>query len=239
MTQDNKDIPKTSEEKTSGADDKGDSTKPAKNEEKISADEVETGVDPKAISQDQGDSAVEEEADNGSGELADDESSSPKKEETDVEVESDRYLRLAAEFDNYKKRTAREFGQIIRTANLRLLREIVDIVDNFERALKDDAGNNEGYRKGVELIYNQLFNLLKKENVKPIDSVGKPFDPNHHEAMMQAQSDEYDEGVVCQEIQKGYIIDDMVLRHARVVVSNGKIKKDEKTDNSVIDEEKE
>jgi molecular chaperone GrpE len=217
MTQDDKDIPKTSEEKTSGADEKGDSTKPAKNEEKTSADEVEIGIEPEEISQDQGDSEVSDE----------------------VEDESDRYLRLAAEFDNYKKRTAREFGQIIRTANLRLLREVVDIVDNFERALKDDAGNNEGYRKGVELIYNQLFNLLKKENVKPIESVGKPFDPNHHEAMMQAQSDEYDEGVVCQEIQKGYIIDDVVLRHARVVVSNGKTKKDEKTDNSVIDEEKE
>jgi len=140
------------------------------------------------------------------------------------ESESERYIRLAAEFDNYKKRTAREFADVIRRANTRLLRDLVEIVDNFERALEQPISENNGeaYRQGVELIYNQLSELLRKEQVQPIEAVGKPFDPNYHEAMMQAESDEYDEGIVCQEVQKGYKIDDKVLRHARVVVSKGR-----------------
>jgi molecular chaperone GrpE len=137
--------------------------------------------------------------------------------------ESDRYLRLAAEFDNYRKRTAREFGEIVRTANMRLLRSLVEIIDNFERAMNHENGEDDGdaYRKGVELIYNQLTELLQKEQVTVIESIGKPFDPALHEAMMQVDSNEYGEGIVCQEIQKGYKIDDKVLRHARVVVSRG------------------
>lgn len=146
--------------------------------------------------------------------------------EKEAEIESDRFLRLAAEFDNYKKRTAREFEDIIKRANVRLLRELVDIVDNFERALSVEAEDqtHQAYRQGVELIYNQLSGILTKEGVTPIEAVGKPFDPHYHEAVMQAESDEYDEGVVAQEIQKGYRIGDKVLRHSRVVVSRGKSK---------------
>jgi molecular chaperone GrpE len=144
--------------------------------------------------------------------------------EKEAEVESERFLRLAAEFDNYKKRTAREFEDIIKRANVRLLRELVDIVDNFERALSVEAEDqtHQAYRQGVELIYNQLSGLLNKEGVTPIEAVGKPFDPHYHEAVMQTESEEYDEGVVAQEIQKGYRIGDKVLRHSRVVVSRGK-----------------
>ncbi len=159
-------------------------------------------------------------------EAPDDESApGPVEEKTDeaVETESERFIRLAAEFDNYKKRTAREFESIIRRANERLLRELVEIVDNFERALNVEAADDESqaYRKGVELIYNQLSSLLSKEGISAIESVGKPFDPAYHEAVMQVASDEYDEGVVAQEIQKGYKIDGKVLRHARVIVSRG------------------
>jgi molecular chaperone GrpE len=158
-----------------------------------------------------------------------DESASAEDEESDSEVESERFLRLAAEFDNYKKRTNREFGEVVKTANIRLLRELVEIIDNFERALSHNGAENDGdaYRKGVELIYNQLADLLEKERVTAIDSVGQPFDPVYHEAMMQAESDDYDEGIVCQEIQKGYRIEDKVLRHSRVAVSKGSSKNDE------------
>jgi len=143
--------------------------------------------------------------------------------EDETAAESDRFLRLAAEFDNYKKRTAREFEDIIKRANVRLLRELVDIVDNFERAMSADAEDHshKAYRQGVELIYNQLSALLTKEGITPIDAVGKPFDPHYHEAVMQSASDEYDEGTVMQEIQKGYCIGDKVLRHSRVIVSSG------------------
>lgn len=142
----------------------------------------------------------------------------------EVQEESERFLRLAAEFDNYKKRTAREFGDIIRRANERILRELVDILDSFERALavESDDHNSTAYRQGVELIYNQLTGLLSKEGVTSIDSVGTPFDPIYHEAVMQVESDEYGEGIVAQEVQKGYKINDKVLRHARVVVSKGR-----------------
>lgn len=140
------------------------------------------------------------------------------------ESESERYLRLAAEFDNYRKRTAREFGEIIKSANARLLKDLIEIKDNFERALEGQASpaDIQAYRKGVELIYGQLTALLEKENVKPIEAVGKAFNPNLHEAMLQQESDEYDEGIVCQEIQKGYQLDGRVLRHARVIVSSGR-----------------
>ena len=95
-----------------------------------------------------------------------------EEEETEVkaepiETESERYLRLAADFDNYKKRTAREFGNLIKTANSRLLGSFIEILDNFERALDDEVTNGglDGYRKGVELIYNQFSDLLKKVQV--------------------------------------------------------------------------
>jgi len=153
-------------------------------------------------------------------------------EEAIAEKESDRerFLRVAAEFDNYKKRRAREFTEIVKRANFDLLRKLVEIVDNFELALNtgSDEKSFESYKKGVELIYAQFNELLTRENVAAIEAVGKPFDPNLHEAMMQEASDDYDEGIIVRELQKGYIVDDRVLRHARVVVSSGKAQSEER-----------
>ena len=139
------------------------------------------------------------------------------------ETESDRYLRLAADFDNYRKRTSREFDEVIRTANARLLKSLVAVVDDFERALFGETARGEGdaYRKGVELIYGKLKELLNRERVEVMDVLGQPFNPAYHEAMMQQPSDEYAEGIICGIVQKGYLLDDKVLRHARVVVSSG------------------
>ena len=155
-----------------------------------------------------------------------------EKEEEPVETESERYLRLAAEFDNYKKRTSREFGDIIRMANHRLLKSVIEILDNFERALDGTASSADGdaFREGIELTYNQFIELLNKENVSTIESIGQSFDPHYHEAMMQQESDDHDEGIICAELQKGYKIGNRVLRHSRVVVSSG-IKKDKKEKN--------
>lgn len=156
------------------------------------------------------------------------ETAEPEPEES-AETESDRFLRLAADFDNYKKRTAREFDEVVRSANARLLKELVGIVDNFERALEDKApvGDADAYRRGVELIHNQLCELLARERVTPIETVGKRFDPHCHEAMLQMDSEQYDEGIICGELQKGYKIDDRVIRHARVIVSSGAKKKED------------
>ncbi|MCP4567681.1 MAG: nucleotide exchange factor GrpE [FCB group bacterium] len=154
---------------------------------------------------------------------------SETKAEEPPESESERYMRLAAEFDNYKKRTAREFGDMIKSSNFRLLKAMIDILDNFERALDGDTESIDlkAYRQGVELIYNQFTDLLKRENVTTIEALGQSFNPNFHEAMLQQQSDEYDEGMVCGELQKGYKIGDKVLRHARVIVSSGAKKTDD------------
>ncbi|MFQ6008069.1 MAG: nucleotide exchange factor GrpE [Candidatus Zixiibacteriota bacterium] len=147
----------------------------------------------------------------------------------------DKLLRTAAEFENYKKRMARQFEDIVRTANDKILVDLLEVVDNFERALKhsDNRANNtdvESLRKGMELTFNQMTDLLNKYNVVPIESVGKPFDPNLHEALMQVESDEYPEGIVAVEMSKGYKQGDRVLRHSKVAVSKGKPEEEQQDD---------
>lgn len=143
----------------------------------------------------------------------------------------DRVLRTMAEFDNYRKRTAIQFEQMMQSANEKLLLEMLEIVDNFERALQhsDDNGNAEALRKGTELIYSQMQAILRKYRVEPLEALGKPFDPNLHDAMMQTPSEEYAEGVVAMEIGKGYRIGDRILRHAKVAVSTGAPNSEEQT----------
>ncbi|MEW6412966.1 MAG: nucleotide exchange factor GrpE [Candidatus Zixiibacteriota bacterium] len=136
----------------------------------------------------------------------------------------DKLLRNAAEFENYKKRVARQYEDMVRSANDAVMLEFLDIVDNFERALSH-ANNNadsESLRKGTDLILNQMINLLKKYNITPIEAVGKPFDPNFHDAMMQIESEDHDEGVVAMEMSRGYRQGDRILRHSKVGVSSGR-----------------
>ena len=136
----------------------------------------------------------------------------------------DRFLRTAAEFENYKKRMSRQHEEIVRTANDRILLELLEIVDNFERALQhnsNDSGEPSSLRTGTEMIYNQMQNLLKRHDVTPIEAVGKPFDANLHEAMMEVASNEYDAGIVAMEITRGYMHHERVLRHSKVGVSKG------------------
>jgi molecular chaperone GrpE len=147
----------------------------------------------------------------------------------------DRFLRTAAEFENYKKRTARQFEEIIRGANDKILVELLGVVDNFERALRHSKENAEttdieALRRGMELIFNQVAELLSKYDITPIETVGRPFDPNLHEALLSIGSDEYPAGVVAVEMSKGYRQGDRVLRHSKVGVSKGKNEKEEKGD---------
>jgi molecular chaperone GrpE len=151
-----------------------------------------------------------------------------KSEEQSKELE-DRLLRLAAEFDNYKKRMAKEFGYLIKNANENLMLQLLDTLDNFQRAL-DSAKTSDDYdsfHKGVELIHNHMKEILTKEGLKEIEALGKPFDPNFHEAVTQAESDEHDEGIIMDEISKGYMLNDRLLRASKVVVSKGKGKAEE------------
>ncbi len=139
----------------------------------------------------------------------------------------DKLLRTAAEFDNYKKRIARNYEDMLRQANENIICELLEIMDNFERAMQhgNDGSEGTGFREGVELIFNQLKTLLEKYNVTPIEAVGKTFDPNLHEALMQIESDEHPEGVVAVEVSRGYKQGDRVIRHAKVGVSKGKPEK--------------
>ena len=150
-----------------------------------------------------------------------------KSEEQTKELE-DRLLRLAADFDNYKKRMAKEFGYLIKNANENLILQLLDTLDNFQRALNSAKTSNdyENFHKGVVLIYNHMKEILTKEGLKEIESIGKPFDPNFHEAVTQAESDKYDEGIIMDEISKGYMLNDRLLRASKVAVSKGKPKEE-------------
>lgn len=145
-----------------------------------------------------------------------------------AELEDSR-LRAMADFENFKRRTARQYEEMIQAGNERLLNDLLEVADNFERALKHDderpgerTEEGKAFRRGTEMIYNQLQALLEKYDVRPIESLGQPFDPQFHEALMQIASDEYEEGVVAMEMARGYQRGDRVLRHAKVGVSRGK-----------------
>lgn len=135
----------------------------------------------------------------------------------------DRLIRLAAEFDNYKKRVAKEQNQLVKNANENLISKLLESLDNFSRAL-DSAKNSDDIKSlqsGVELIYSQLMDILTKEGLEEIKAVGERFDPHLHEAVLQIESDQ-PEGTIVDEISKGYKLNGKVIRHSKVVVSKGK-----------------
>lgn len=133
----------------------------------------------------------------------------------------DKYLRQVAEFENYKKRMSRDLTRRVEFANEELLREVLPIMDDLERTVQatEDDSSEEHLREGLQLVYNNFKNVLKRRGVEPIQSVGEPFDPELHEAVMTQESDEYDSDVVMQEFERGYHLGEKVLRHAKVVVS--------------------
>jgi molecular chaperone GrpE len=136
----------------------------------------------------------------------------------------DQYLRLAAEFDNFRKRSARDFQSMVQHAEGVLISDLTEVVDNLGRALDTDHQSEsvDEFAKGIVLIRDQLWKALESRGLKKMDTVGTVFDPASHDAMMRAPSDEHDEGVIIQEISPGYSRHDKVLRHARVIVSQGK-----------------
>ena len=140
-----------------------------------------------------------------------------------AEENYNRLLRITAEFENYKKRMEREMNDFRKFANESLIKDILPIVDNLERALEIPYGNNEnafnGMLEGVQMTLKGLLESLEKSGVVPIDSLDKPFDPNFHQAVMQEESEGYPENTVSKELQKGYMMNDRLLRPAMVVVS--------------------
>jgi molecular chaperone GrpE len=131
----------------------------------------------------------------------------------------DRLLRTAAEFDNYRKRMDRERADLAAYAAADVVLDLLPIVDNFERALQAPGGVDEAFRKGVELIHKQMFDLLRKRGVKPIEALGADFDPNFHQAVIHESSPDHREGEVIQELQRGYMLGERLLRPAMVKVA--------------------
>jgi molecular chaperone GrpE len=131
----------------------------------------------------------------------------------------DRWMRKSAEFDNYRKRIERERREQADQKVVDLLLELLLVVDDFDRALTVDAADVPSYRKGVELIHTKLQDLLRKHNVKSIDSVGADFDPNLHQAVAHEVSPEHREGEVIGELRRGYMMGDRLLRPAMVRVA--------------------
>ncbi|MDO9577668.1 MAG: nucleotide exchange factor GrpE [Candidatus Cloacimonadales bacterium] len=133
----------------------------------------------------------------------------------------DKYIRAAAEFENFRKRNISEKSNWIKNANERIVLDLCDVIDNFERALHPEVEmNRESFEKGIKLIFQQLNNLLKKEGVEKLEALGKEFDPEFHDALAHIPS-ELEENTVIAIIQNGYKMNNKIIRPVRVAVSNG------------------
>ena len=137
---------------------------------------------------------------------------------------NDRFVRLMAEFENFRRRNAKEQLELIETANGKLLEKLSEVQDNFERAFASEnkAKDLEAFEKGMQMIYNQFAKVLTDAGLEQIDPTGKEFDPNLHEALMQQPSETIPEGHVVTVFQKGYKLKNKVLKTAKVIVSSGK-----------------
>ena len=135
------------------------------------------------------------------------------------EEDSDtRYVRLMADFQNYKKRGEKEKKDLYSYANEKLVTELLDVLDNFERAL-DQEGQGDSFKEGMEMIFKQLSDVLKKSGLAEIPALGEEFDPNFHNAVMNEETDEYESGTVSGVMQKGYTLNGKVIRPSMVKVA--------------------
>jgi molecular chaperone GrpE len=133
----------------------------------------------------------------------------------------DRLLRVSADFDNYKKRVAKEKADLTRYGNEELIKALLPVIDNLERALEHAAaaGEQGGIREGVEMTLQQFLQILQRFGASPIVAAGERFDPTRHEAVMEQATAEHDPGHVVTELEKGYLLNDRLVRPAKVVVA--------------------
>mgnify|MGYP000160621120 CR=1 FL=1 len=156
------------------------------------------------------------------GETAED--CADKASQAEIEGLTDRLKRTLAEFENFRKRSEREKAQMFDLGAKSVLEKLLPVIDNFERSVAQAPESEEpgikAYAEGMEMIYRQLLKNMKEAGVEPIDAKGKPFDPTYHNAVMHEENDELGENVVAEELQKGYLYKDSVLRHSMVKVAN-------------------
>ena len=134
--------------------------------------------------------------------------------------EQDKYLRLAAEYDNYRKRTAKEKEAIYTDAKIDTLKGMLGVYDNLERGIAQYGDEDSPHRKGLEMVLTQFKDCLTKLGVEPMDCVGKPFDPEKHSAVMHVDDEQFGENEVVEVLQQGFTLGDKVLRFAIVKVAN-------------------
>jgi molecular chaperone GrpE len=130
----------------------------------------------------------------------------------------DRLLRALADFDNFKRRAERDRSDYVQFAAMEIVRDLIPVLEDFRRAMKVETADKE-YAKGIELIYQRLFETLKKAGLEPIEATGKPFDPNLHQAVDRVQSDDFEDQTVLEEYQSGYNFKGKLLRPAMVKVA--------------------
>lgn len=142
-----------------------------------------------------------------------------KKAEENYKALEERYLRLAAEFDNFRKRWEREKVQLIQQANGEFIKSLLPVVDDLERALKASQGDGNEFREGIALIYQKLMSIFKSQGLEVMETLNRPFDTQKHEAILEMAKEGTPPGIVIEEYEKGYEWFGQVLRHAKVVVS--------------------
>ena len=144
-----------------------------------------------------------------------------KKDET-IEELTDRLTRQMAEFDNFRKRTEKEKSQMYEIGAKDIIEKMLPVVDNFERGLDavKEEDKEDPFIQGMEMVYKQLMTVLGELGVKPIEAVGKEFDPNLHNAVMHVEDENFGENIIAEEFQKGYMYRDSVVRHSMVKVAN-------------------
>ena len=188
--------------------------------EELKEEELKEAEDAKASEAEEdtqeSEEAAEEAADSGkeSGEEKEEEVKEEGKEESD----DLRYLRLMADFQNYKKRVEKEKRDLYSYANEKIMNDLLTVMDNFERALEHDA--DENFKEGIEMIFKQLSDVLEKDGLAEIPALGEEFDPNVHSAVMTEETEDYESGKVSGVMQKGYTLNGKVIRPAMVKVAN-------------------
>ena len=195
----------------------------AEEKEKAAAEEVteEAAAEEAAAEAEAEEAKAEEKAEEQAGSEAEAEPEE-KKEEAEVspeEQESERYMRLMAEFQNFKRRAAKEKSDIHAFANERIIGDLLPVMDNFERALETETEDTEAYAKGMQLIFEQMKTALEKAGLKEIEALGLDFDPNVHNAVMTDNTEEYENDKISKVLQKGYKLNDKVIRPSMVAVN--------------------
>lgn len=161
----------------------------------------------------------EDAADAGEEESASAGDEAKKEESAEEEALNAKYLRLMADFQNYKRRAEKEKSEIFAYANEKLTVQLLDVIDNFERALQHETAD-AGYVEGMNMIFKQLTDVLKKAGLEEIKALGEDFDPNFHNAVMMEDNAEYESGKVTEVMQKGYLLNNKVIRPSMVKVNN-------------------